>query len=420
MLAGVRGIRPRPVGFKFHAVLVVNSAHLASLAAEDRDRWLPLLWAADYFKRSQQENRDQGDWRMAAVAESHVPAPDLARRRFAEAMDNWDEDAADAAVVGLGRSEGAAGVWEQLWKYGARDFRDIGHKAIYVANAWRTLQTIGWRHREPILRSIAFALLDRGRDDGNPSQRDLVPDRPGRANLPRANRFARSLITGRVDRAASLALLQTLRTASADAASREVEGLLDRGTHPNSIWDGLFMHAGELLMRQPGIVGLHTLTTTNALHFGYFTTAEPTTRAFLLLQAAAFLTMFRDALPSRGQVGTGRLDQLERADVRGEDAITEILTDVSQNRTLAARKTLALVSDRPEQARALMHQARRLVFAKGTDSHDYKFSSAVLEDYLTVAPQLRPYFLAASMFYLKGSRDRDNGLITRARAALRG
>src|SRR5581483_3480063 len=27
MLAGVRGIRPRPVGFKFHAVLVVNSAH---------------------------------------------------------------------------------------------------------------------------------------------------------------------------------------------------------------------------------------------------------------------------------------------------------------------------------------------------------------------------------------------------------
>jgi hypothetical protein len=33
MLAGVRGIQPRPVGFKFHAVLVVNSAHLASQAA---------------------------------------------------------------------------------------------------------------------------------------------------------------------------------------------------------------------------------------------------------------------------------------------------------------------------------------------------------------------------------------------------
>jgi hypothetical protein len=31
LLAGVRNIQPRPVGFKFHAVLVVNSAHLASL-----------------------------------------------------------------------------------------------------------------------------------------------------------------------------------------------------------------------------------------------------------------------------------------------------------------------------------------------------------------------------------------------------
>ena len=33
LLAGVRNVEPRPsVGFKFHAVLVVNSAHLASLA----------------------------------------------------------------------------------------------------------------------------------------------------------------------------------------------------------------------------------------------------------------------------------------------------------------------------------------------------------------------------------------------------
>src|SRR5262249_34801606 len=34
-LAGVRSIQPRPVGFKFHAVLVVNSAHLASQAGPD-------------------------------------------------------------------------------------------------------------------------------------------------------------------------------------------------------------------------------------------------------------------------------------------------------------------------------------------------------------------------------------------------
>src|SRR5919201_1417160 len=32
LLAGVRNIQPRPVGFKFHAVLAVNSIHLASPA----------------------------------------------------------------------------------------------------------------------------------------------------------------------------------------------------------------------------------------------------------------------------------------------------------------------------------------------------------------------------------------------------
>ena len=52
----------------------------------------------------------------------------------------------------LARSTGAAEVMELFWRYGARDFRDIGHKAIFVANSYRTLQTIGWRHAEPVLR----------------------------------------------------------------------------------------------------------------------------------------------------------------------------------------------------------------------------------------------------------------------------
>src|SRR5206468_8458157 len=59
MLAGVRSIKPRPVGFQFHTVLVVNSAHLASIAAQDRDRWLPLFWGLDNFKASQERNLAQ-------------------------------------------------------------------------------------------------------------------------------------------------------------------------------------------------------------------------------------------------------------------------------------------------------------------------------------------------------------------------
>ena len=51
LLAGVRNVEPRPaVGFKFHAVLVVNSAHIASMNSPEEDRWLPILWALDEFK----------------------------------------------------------------------------------------------------------------------------------------------------------------------------------------------------------------------------------------------------------------------------------------------------------------------------------------------------------------------------------
>lgn len=69
LLAGVRNIQPRPVGFKFHAVLAVNSAHLASMSAPDSDRWLPIFWGVDYFKSSQARDVREGDWTMGRVDE---------------------------------------------------------------------------------------------------------------------------------------------------------------------------------------------------------------------------------------------------------------------------------------------------------------------------------------------------------------
>src|SRR5690606_35934038 len=101
-----------------------------------------------------------------------------------EALDNWDEAKADAAVAGMARTAGAGETFEILFRYGCRDFRSIGHKAIYVANAYRTLATIGWQHAEPVLRSLAYALLNH-EGGGNPAKEDLAADRPGRRNAER-------------------------------------------------------------------------------------------------------------------------------------------------------------------------------------------------------------------------------------------
>ena len=68
--------------------------------------------------------------------------------------------------------------------------------------------------------------------------------------------------------------------------------------------------------------------------------------------------------------------------------------------------------------KALIAAARRLVFLKGDDAHDYKFSSAVLEDYYHASPAWRDRLLAASLMLLPSSGDRDNQLVRRTRAAL--
>jgi hypothetical protein len=420
LLAGVRSIKPRPVGFQFHAVLVTNSAHLASIAAQDRDRWLPLFWALDNFKTSQARSVQANGWVMPPVDEAHVPAANVARQRFHEAMDNWDVEAADRAVVGLVRSASAGEVIEPFWRYGARDFRDIGHKAIYAANAWRTLHTIGWRHAEPVMRSLAFALLDH--EGTNPAQRDADPDRPWRENLQRVLRIRADWQRGQRPANAATDVVQALRTCTPGEGSELMVRLLNQGVDPACLWDGIFLTAGELLMRQPGIVGLHCVTSVNALHFGYTATGNDETRQLLLLQAPAFLVLFRSTMAQRGQLQNRQVDTLERMDptAQGPQAIEEILTDISGNKVTAARKILGLLHGdaNGERARALLAGARRLIFSKGRDSHDYKYSSAALEDFYHMTPAWRNRFLATTAFNLKGATDQDSDLIRRTQAAL--
>jgi hypothetical protein len=419
-LAGVRGIQPRPVGFKFHAVLVINSAHLASMRAPEHDRWLPLFWAIDNFKSSQARNVQEGNWHMAPVAEGKLPAPHQARQRFIEAMDNWDEEGTDRAITTLARTAGAAEVYEVFWRYGCRDFRDICHKAIYAANSCRTLQAIGWRHAEPVLRSLAYALLDRGGND-NPAKNDYDADRPFRENQKRVADVGPLWQKERkVSPQAAADLLATLRTAKPSEGSQKVVELLNRGVHPDSIWDGLFLTAGELLMRQPGIIGIHCVTSTNALHYAYGVSGNDETRRLLMLQSASFLPMFRQFMSGRGKLADLHIDTIEKEPVKGDgpQAIEEVFADVSKDRLLAARKTLALLDGDQARFPSLVTAAERLIFSKGRDSHDYKFSSAALEDYFSVTAPWRARYAASSMFNLRGAGDSDNGLIRRTRAAL--
>ncbi|MEJ7594130.1 MAG: hypothetical protein WKF77_21535, partial [Planctomycetaceae bacterium] len=157
-----------------------------------------------------------------------------------------------------------------------RDFRSIGHKAIFLANGWRTLQTIGWEHAEPVLRSLAYAMLNHN-GEPNPATSDLAPDRSWKSNQQLAAKFRDGWESGTMDSAATTELLTTLRTGTADNAATLVVELVNRQVSPQSIYDALHLAAGELLMRQSGIVPLHAATTTNALRF-LFDHRKPQTR----------------------------------------------------------------------------------------------------------------------------------------------
>jgi hypothetical protein len=419
LLAGVRNIQPRPaVGFKFHAVLVVNSAHLASISAPDSDRWLPILWAIDEFKASQAADIKEGDWTMGRVDESAVPAPHKAEQAFVDAMDRWDVAAVDAATAGLARSMGANRVFDLFAKYGMRDFRSIGHKAIYVANSWRTLQCIGWQHAEPVLRSLAYALVNHN-GEPNPADNDLKPDRPWRRNVELAKTIRSDWKNAGVDPDASRSIMNELHDADEQSGPKLIAEMIATRAATRSIYDGLMLSAGELLMRQPGIIGLHAVTTTNALRYMFRTASSDNTRRMILLQNAAFLPMFREAAEGRGKVSDARLLELkiDGSDASADQSAAAVFRDISGDRNAAAQKLLGYL-DAGHSAKQFIDHARRLIFLKGTNAHDYKFSSAALEDYYNITPQLRKYYLASSVFNLRGSGDKDNQLVQRIRGAL--
>jgi hypothetical protein len=418
LLAGVRNVPPRPsVGFKFHAVLVVNAAHQAALAAPDRERWLPLFWALDNFKSAQAQTAKEDGWRLKPIDDARVPTPEKARGAFTAAMDEWDVEAADGAAAGLVRTSTAGELFDLFARYGCRDFRDIGHKAIYVAGAFRALEVIGWQHAEPVLRSLAFALLHH--DGKNPAKADLDPDRPGRTNVARAAKLAHPL--NRVnDRApdATAAVFNSLRTATADEMGAAVADRLAAAPGARGVWDGLFLGAAELLMRQPGIVSLHALTTLNALHYAFRTTGDAALRNLLLLQAAAFVPLFRDSMAGRGKLGDVKIDELTVREGGAKCTVRDVYAQLGRDKAVAARTALAVLKGSRTGAKELTDEGRRLIFLKGTDAHDYKFSSAVLEDAALMAPEWRDRFLAASVYWLKSSAAPDSPLVKRTRAAL--
>ena len=401
-VAASRRVRPFPhVGFKYHTVLALQSVHLTALNLEGKARWLPVFWALDYFKRAQEAERRRSGWTMGPRPAPAAGTAEAARKRLVDALERWDAEAVDPAVLDFARLARPEQLFEVLFRYGIRDLRAIGHKAIAVQNAHRLLPLVGPEYAAPLLRSLAAALQNHGYGP-NPAAADLPPDRTWQAFRAMLEEVPKTWKQGRRDGAARDGFVRTLRGVSELDAGRAAIDLLKGGVSAGSIWEALFAAAAELVLTRPAVVPVHALTSANAFHHVFRHARSGETQLLALLQSAAFMPAFR-----RGVGATRpdlRIDGLEPLAVPGDgaDALREAFSELPRNRAAGARKALGYLQ-RGGPADRLGAGARRLLALYGQGAHEFKFTEAALENWRAMPPSaLRDRVLAASMAYFAG------------------
>lgn len=413
-LAGLREIDPAPIGGQVHALMMVASASAAVAALPAAMRPLPVLFHLQRTKRSVARDAGGGDWTMpAAPAVANAPAR-VHLAAFAAAMSEWDEPAADRAATALHGELSLREFFEELWPWAARDFRIIGHKMIFATQSFRAIEDLGWRLALPAVRAVVRGILDQnpyGRFADDESRRILAAFD---GNVERARRFPAGWQHGRDDPDASLLLLRQLRDADVDGGAAGVLAALADGCGERTVWDGLRLYAFELSMRHPDIAGMHPVTSVNALYRGSRITDREPTRRLCVLQAAAWMVMFRDFLTSRGPRDL-TLDALRGPG--GKGGVADPFDAESEDAAMARAVDFAAAD-----ASAFARRATGLLATKAQHDHDYKFTVAALEEVAAAHPRCRPWLAAASMANLRREGAGEAAVVAawRRRAADRG
>jgi len=415
LLAGIRDVNPRPAGTKFHVVLMISSALELAQASAREELWLPVFFNIHTLKNSQERDIREGDWELPPAPAPATDDPAEARKALAATVEAWDEKQADRAATAAAQLLDLDDLFEILWPIGARDFRNVGHKMIHTSQIYRALKMMDGQHRVPVVRSLVYGLLW-----GTPGTTTAAFDE----NRKRIHELPSGWDSGRLDPEASRELLTLLRTASSEQALSTVIELIRRGVSPASIWDGLRLIASEILfrlarsrVRNAQLLGVHPLTTLNAYYVAYERTRRDETRRLLLLQAVAWMPLFRESLKKLkglSMEGAGFDGLEEPADpITVRQAVLQADTDYVRSASMVLR-----VAREPEQAEQFIDQCRSLVLHKSLEHHNHKYSVAAFEEFRHTHPRWSPYLLATCLSYLPTPGNEDSDVYKRTRAAL--
>lgn len=415
LLAGVLDVRPWPPGLKFHTVLMAPPALDLAEAGRAEDLWLPVFFNVATLKRSQGLDRDEGDWTLPEAPRVVHDEAGAALAALEDALEAWDLEAADRAVTAAVDLVEPARLFEVLWRYGARDFHNIGHLMIHTSQMFRAIPWLPHAARIPAIRSLVHGLLS-----GTPgaTTAPFEANRRRVAELPSAEEGSRGDA-----REAAFAFADALRTATVESAVDVAIAAAERGVGRAALWDGLRLAAADILFRSRDsgahaqLLAVHPMTIVNAFHIASAETRSDDTRALVLLQAIAWTVSARDFLVDAKDLsmeGPG----LAAIAPHPERTTVAAAVEVAETDPVAsASRVRRLASDRAAAER-YVERVRSLVVRKAPEHHHHKYASAVFEEAGRSDPAIAPTLLAACLSYLPRESHPDSRQTVDAREAL--
>jgi hypothetical protein len=125
-----------------HQVAQVYSAHRVSNEVGTDERWLPLFWVLDRVSLGFEQEPER-TFKSIDVGRNSELGTEQALR---DAQQQLDSSRAEQAVILLSRRRGPRTAMMVLWEFCSRRAGGtLGHNPIVLANAWRTLDALGWR-----------------------------------------------------------------------------------------------------------------------------------------------------------------------------------------------------------------------------------------------------------------------------------
>lgn len=403
--AGVSHIEPRPVGFKYHAVLMVDAARRLSLQAEGIASWIPILWNVDYFKHSQARSLRISGWTLED-ANAQLPligqAPDL----FTQSMQAKQWQKADQAITRMARSGSMYAAYELMLEWAVKDFHSIGHKAILLSGVWRCLEYSGWDGSETILRGVTYALLADGNVTADKEKGWWEKDYS--ENLRLTHKIPGSAFLPAAPEKDTEHLLKKVRQLDARSSSELVAERLQQGLPMQCVWDAVFLAAADAVMNRPNIPMLHCITVSHALYSLWQRTANTTMRRVIPLQALNYVVQMKQ------QRTDGEWNNLDILDLKMKSPASTPLKEQLEQLGNAIGTDHIEARDRLRQYPlndgwwTLKQQLNSWLLSKSNKAHDFKYGAAVLETVEWLSPGWRTPYIAACSRLLMGENMPDS------------